>query len=112
MSRRMGKSGPGFFVACFAVYNNGKLLFCDLLASVPDFLYKRTGCIVGFGLNPNRLQAFFHIQCRTERRDDNNIVGIQTVERYQRLARCILQKTYAFVQQILIHDRIMNHFTE
>ena len=41
-----------FFENAFGMNNHGIVFFTDRICSIPDFLYKRTGRIIGIRINP------------------------------------------------------------
>ena len=82
----MGESRFGLLMFWFAMDHDTVTFGSDLLTSVPNFFYKRTGSIVFLYGYSFVAQKSLHFQCGSEGRNDHNVVAGHGLERDQLFA--------------------------
>src|SRR5262245_22359568 len=69
----MRKGRPRLLVRRFAMYHHRVATAAQLRTALPDLLDKRTGSVVGIGVNATGGQHFLNLQRRTKGWHDHNV---------------------------------------
>ena len=112
MIRTVRKSSTRLFMRMFSVNHQTISLLSELLPAFPHFFYKRTGRVVLVRVDAFRLQFLLNFERGPKSRHNHNVLFGERVDGNALGAVGIKQKTDPFCQQIFIHGRVVNHFTE